>query len=403
MAPARTRPAPPLRPALAALARALLLALAAAGLAACVTTGGRQTYSLSQLTASEVAGHDDLRFFPRRQTDIVAALDWADPAALPDLPDGRFDVLALSSGGPDGSYGAGALKGLAQAGALPRYEVVTGVSTGALIAPLIFAGAHHLPLIEKMYTDGSFARLVGPPNLFTALGGASIYPGTEIPGFMAQIVDDRLLREVAAEHARGRRLLVATANLDANELVVWNMGRIAALGTPQALELFRAVLRAAIAVPGALPPVEIASANGEEAFRELHGDAGVVAYFYGDERLVPAALAGRRHGGRRLARPRLDVILHNQIEAPARPVEATTIKLAGSSVANLARTAMQLLLDDTIRRTAEAGIDMRYAFVPTDWRTVTTLDFDAAYMRATFDLGHRHALDGALWHSGPRR
>ncbi len=54
-----------------------------------------------------------------------------------------------------------------------------------------------------------------------------------------QNVTPKLLAEIAAEHARGRRLLIATTNLDAGRRVVWNMGAIAARGDDKALKLFR--------------------------------------------------------------------------------------------------------------------------------------------------------------------
>lgn len=386
----------------AACALLAVLLLSASLLSGCVTTSQRHPYSIDELTAAAVLGRYDLRFLPYREGDVQAALGWTGQDALPAVDDGRFDILALSSGGPDGAYGAGAIKGMLRAGSMPQYEIVTGVSTGALIAPFVFAGPGNEGIIEEIYTGDSLRRLLGAPNVFTAMGGPSLYPGTAIPGFLNGHVGPALVRKVAERHATGRRLLIATANLDANQLVIWDMGRIASLGTPESLDLFRAVLRAAIAIPGALPPVEIVSEYGGRSIRELHGDAGVLAYFYGNERLVPAAWRKARGGANRPAAARLDVILHNQIEAPPRPVEPRAIKLAGASVSNLTRTSMRLLLDDTIRRSAEAGIDMRYTHVPRDWRTVSSLEFDPDYMRRTFDLGYRRAFDGTLWQTGPR-
>ncbi len=387
---------------------AMLIALAM--LAGCVTASARSPYTIDEMTAASVIGHDDLRFFPRRRPDVVNALGWRDPEAMPNVAeadggDGRFDILALSSGGPDGAFGAGAVKAMVETGTFPRYEVVTGISTGALLAPFVFTGPGNEALLEKFYTSASFDKLLGAPNVFTALGGASLYPGTQIPTFMKRHVDARLIARVAAEHAKGRRLLIATANLDTSELVVWDMGRIASLGTSQGNDLFRAILRAAIAIPGALPPVEITATYGGNTFREFHGDAGVLAYFYGDEELVPDTWrtpAGGKRKKKKGARPRLDVILHNQIEPRPRPLEARAIKLVGASASNLTRTSMRLLLDNTIRSTADANVEMRYAFIPQDWSTVSSLEFDAEYMRATFDLGHRLVVEDKFWHSGPR-
>lgn len=373
-------------------------------LAGCVTVSERNAYTIDELVASSIAGNPDLRFFPQRRPDLQYALGWSGAETMrPPEPQGeRFDILALSSGGPDGAFGAGALKGMSARGERQEYEIVTGVSTGALMAPFVFTGAHNDALLERMYTSGRMGNLLGPPNVLAALSGPSLYSDAAIGKFMDEVYTAAIMRAVAVEHQKGRRLLVATANLDANQLVVWNMGRIAMIGTPAALQLFRDVLRAAIAIPGALPPVEIASQYGDATVRELHGDAGVLAYFYAEPGLFPPSARGKDQKRNATPAPRIDLILHNQIEAPPKPVEAKTLKLAGASVSNLTRTSMRLLLDRTIGDAADAGVAMRYAFLPTEWRTVSSLEFDQPYMRRTFDLGYRQAVEGTLWHEGPR-
>ncbi|MCB1460810.1 MAG: patatin-like phospholipase family protein [Nitratireductor sp.] len=376
---------------------AVLLLGAVMMLGACVTASERNPYTIDELVSTTVNNSNDLRFFPQRNPDLMNALGWnpATGGTLPPAPDGRFDILALSSGGPDGAYGAGAIRGLREAGSLPEYELVTGVSTGALIAPFIFAGSQYSGFPERFYTSDLMKKALGQPNYAAALGGPALYSDRGIKPLLAREITPQLLAAIAREHARGRRLLVATANLDANTLTMWNMGAIATPGTPQALDLFRTVINAAIAIPGALPPVPIISGFSGRQFTELHGDAGVVSYFYGGPELVPAPW-------REKGKARLDVILHNQIEPSAKPVEARTLKLAGSSVSNLTRTSMRLLLDDTVRRAQAAGVAMRYTYLPSEWRTISSLEFDLDYMRNTFRLGQERAAGGTLWQSGPR-
>ncbi len=377
----------------------LMLMLALAG---CVATSTRESYSVEDLYASTVDGRDDLRFFPARQPDLQAALGWSDTP--PPVPDGRFDILALSSGGPDGSYGAGALKGMAQTASRPDYEIVTGISTGAIMAPFVFTGAQNDALLEQFYTGGQMGALVGEPNVLAALSGPSLYSDAKIVPFVEKHITMALLRRVAAEHAKGRRLLIGTANLDANQLTVWNMGRIAQVGSSEALRLFRDIVRASFAIAGALPPVEIRSTNAGRPVSELHGDAGVLAYFYAEPGLVPPAYRPAAKGKRaQAAPPRIDIILHNQMEAKPEAVKQSTLKLASASVSNLTRTGMRLLLDNTLRSAADAGMETRYTYLPRDRRTVTSLEFDDAYMKDTFKLGFDRAVSGTLWTEGPRK
>ncbi|HSO46574.1 MAG TPA: hypothetical protein VLQ68_01465, partial [Rhizobiaceae bacterium] len=139
-------------------------------------------------------------------------------------------------------------------------------------------------------------------------------------------------------------------------------------------------------------------------FRELHGDGGVIAYFYADPMLAPPVYrpAGKK-ARKSSAKPRIDIILHNQIEAKPEAVKPKTLELAGVSVSNLTRSGMRLLLDNTLRSAADAGMEVRYAYLPSDRRTVSSLEFDTAYMSETFEYGYQRAASGTLWETGPRR
>lgn len=393
----------PLRPAPrrgSGVAGHILAALCAIALAGCVTTGAR-LYTTEEMVAATVDGRADLRFFPGRITDMQEALGWrVDGQDRPPPIEGeRFDVLALSAGGPDGAFGAGALSGMREAGDRPVYEVVTGISTGAMIAPFVFIGPKHDRFVSSLYRDNVVGELLGDPYYGAALFGASVYSDVAINRFLRVNVTPQFLADIAREHAKGRRLLVATANMDANELTVWNMGLIASLGTPQAAQLFRDVLRASFSIPAALPPVEINAATGSRDFTELHGDGGLLAYFFVDPGLVPPAYRKPRGGE---PAPRFDIILHNQIEARPDPVNPRVIALAGKSISSLTRTAMNLLLDKAIRDAADSGTELRYAHLPRDWGTVSSVQFDREYMRKTWDLGNRLARDGQLWRQGSR-
>ncbi|MGI9402227.1 MAG: patatin-like phospholipase family protein, partial [Rhizobiaceae bacterium] len=294
-------------------------------MAGCVTASVRTPYTIDELVGASVYGQYGLRFFPGRDPDLQSALGWsaAQGGKPPPPADGRFDILALSSGGPDGAYGAGIMKGLTESGRRQEYEIVTGVSTGALIAPFAFIGSRGDSQIEKIYTSGEIGKVIGRPNVFAAVSGPALYPASGIDKLIAQYVDGPLLAKIAAEHESGRRLLIATANIDANQLTVWNMGAIAKLGDERGLSLFRDILRGAIAVPGALAPVEVNTSIGDRNITELHGDAGVLSYFYAEPGLIPAPYS---KPGKNRKRSRADIILHNQIEAPPANVEARSLK-----------------------------------------------------------------------------
>ncbi len=380
--------------------RYAVLTVCLLALAGCVTATVRTPYTIDELVGASVEGQYGLRFFPDRNPDLQSALGWsAAQGGKPPVPaSGRFDILALSSGGPDGAYGAGIMKGLTESGRRQEYEIVTGVSTGALIAPFTFIGPLGDAPLKEIYTSGEIGKVIGRPSVFAAVSGPALYPATGIDQLIARYVNAALLQKIANEHASGRRLLIATANIDANQLTVWNMGAIAKIGGDRGLTLFRDILKGAIAIPGALAPVEINTSIGDRTITELHGDAGVLSYYYAEPGLVPSNYV--RPGGNR-DRARMDIILHNQIEAPPNNVEARSLKLAARSVSALTRTSMRLLLDSTLAETKTAGVEVRYTAIPLDWETVSSLGFDTEYMRKTYDLGYRRALEDTLWQTGP--
>jgi predicted acylesterase/phospholipase RssA len=165
--------------------------------------------------------------------------------------------LALSGGGADGAYGAGVLNGWSAAGTRPEFSVVSGVSTGALIAPFAFLGPAYDATLRDVYTSGVAENLLNTPNIVHALFGSGLFGNTHLRGLVARYVGQDMLGAIATEHARGRRLLVVTTNLDTQRTVIWDMGRIAAIRSPQALNLFRDVLAASASIPVVFPPMLI--------------------------------------------------------------------------------------------------------------------------------------------------
>src|SRR5258706_1024192 len=170
---------------------------------------------------------------------------------------GPLSYLALSGGGADGAYGAGVLNGWSAAGTRPEFSVVSGVSTGALIAPFAFLGPAYDATLREVYTSGIAESLLNTPSIVHALFGSGLFGNTHLRELVARYVGPDMLGAIAAEHAKGRKLLIVTTNLDTQRTVIWDMGRIATIGSPQALDLFRDVLAASASIPVVFPPMLI--------------------------------------------------------------------------------------------------------------------------------------------------
>src|ERR1700739_4176567 len=209
--------------------------------------------------------------------------------------DEPLSILALSGGGATGAFGAGALVGLARSGSRPEFSVVTGVSSGALVAPFAFLGPVWDSKMTAIYTEG-ITRGLMQRRLLGAIFGSSAYSGAPLRHLIARYADDEMIAAIAREAARGRLLLVATTDFATGEPVVWDLTSVARYGGSDAKRLFRSILLASASVPGMFPPVHI-SVRAEGGVREeTHVDGGVTVPFFiapGRED-VPAAEDGRQ-------------------------------------------------------------------------------------------------------------
>ena len=213
----------------------------------------------------------------RTLTPQEAVDSFAGPQLEGELPNAGDDnvhtILALSAGGADGAFGAGVLAGWTASGKRPEFDVVTGVSTGSLLAVLAFLGSEYDGLIRLLYTTQTNEKVFRKRGL-DGVFGDSLYDNGPLKEQIEEYVTPELVAKVAAEHNKGRRLYVATTNLDAGELVIWDMGKIAQGGRTNPVQHFQKVLRASSAVPGYFQPVYIKPQRGVQ-LRQAHVDGGV--------------------------------------------------------------------------------------------------------------------------------
>ena len=211
--------------------------------------------------------------------------------------DQPLSILALSGGGATGAFGAGALVGLARIGSRPEFSVVTGVSSGALVAPFAFLGPAWDLEMTAIYTEGVTRGLM-QRRLLGAIFGSSAYSGAPLRHLIERYADDEMIAAIAREAARGRLLLVATTDFATGEPVVWDLASVALNGGSDAKRLFNNILLASASVPGMFPPVAIRFRAHGGVREEVHVDGGVTVPFFiapALEDLRQRASAGSRH------------------------------------------------------------------------------------------------------------
>jgi len=309
------------------------------------------------------------------------------------VTDGSLDILALSGGGASGAFGAGALVGLSRAHTRPQFELVTGVSTGALIAPFAFLGSAWDAQLKEAFVGGLSSGLMQRRGL-RALFDASVFEGEPLKHLIDNFVTEALLEEVARETAKGRLLLVATTDLDKSETVVWNMGAIAAKSGEPARTLFRDVLVASASVPGIFPPIMIPVTDAAGVvYEEMHVDGTTtVPFFIAPEAvLVAPGLPWEARGGN------IYLIINSELNVMPRTTPINTLSIFergfSSALAHTSRTA----LAQNATFAQKLGMSFRYTAIPSNDGFAGFLDFDPDKMRALFDYASACAAQGQLW------
>ncbi|WP_267222907.1 patatin-like phospholipase family protein [Dyella silvae] len=309
--------------------------------------------------------------------------------------DGSIDILALSGGGAGGAFGVGALTGLSRAHNRPQYELVTGVSVGALLAPFAYLGPDWDDAMLQALGEDRTANLLGPPpvTLFSRLlfprgvGHSKLYK--LVDGF----VTPAMIEAVAREDAKGRRLLVATTDLDKQETVIWNLGAVAARGGEVARETFRDVLIASASVPGMFPPTLIHVYDGEHHYDELHVDGSVTAPVF----IMPLIAVLRPGQLSTLRGANLYMIVNGQVHRfpKTTPVKTLTV-LTSSFGAGLVFKTREAIAD-TVEFSQQYGVDFKITSIPADYPMNSFIDFDGKHLVSLFHYAADCAERGQLW------
>ncbi len=309
-------------------------------------------------------------------------------------PGQPFTLLALSGGGADGAFAAGFLNGWTDSGTRPTFTVVSGVSTGALVAPLAFAGPDWDEELEQAYTGEAVANLLQSDGLLLfGLLGSALFKAEPLRDLVGAYVTPELLDAVADGHARGRRLIVVTTNLDAQRPVLWNMGAIAASGRPDRQALFRDVLVASASVPGLFPPVMLEARAGGRAIREMHVDGGATTPLF----TLPDTMPGLIESLPNAHRTRFYAIVNNGLSPRYDPVPESTVPVVATAFSTMVRNHTRSVLAATRAMADRYGLDFGAVWIPADAVGESMVAFEPEHMRALFRRGYEMGASGTAW------
>jgi predicted patatin/cPLA2 family phospholipase len=374
--------------------------------AGCATIAPRNVLPQADAGQIELDGFHDIRFWGDAPAKDIRAIMMADAprAEMQRVLEAErhqpvSNLLAISGGAEDGAFGAGLLVGWSDAGTRPVFDMVTGVSSGALIAPFAYLGGEHDAQLREIFTK------YGRKDIFTynvpgLLEGSALVDDAPLARLIEKYVDAAFLQEIARERIKGRILLIGTTNLDTQRPVMWDMGRIAMSNNRDAIVLFRKILLASATLPGVFAPVRIQVRVGGQDYDELHVDGGVTRQVF----IAPSlfSLASRdQKSGRPATKARLFVIRNGKIDPEWQSVSENVLSITQRSISTLIKNQGIGDLYRIYSITKRDGIDFNLASIPADFADTSGEPFDQKYMIALFDRGYDLASHNYSWMKAP--
>ncbi len=380
----------------------LLLAALAPG---CGPQTIRHPVPLHLVDQAHLEGYGQIRSWGD-QIGLVFGGDTARATTRPAVPNDQRSVLALSGGGSRGAFGAGLLCGWSTRRDRPTFRIVTGISTGALIAPFAFLGSDYDDRLRDAFTT------VGPDDIYVLriftglLRGDSLADSAPLLRLAEKHIDQDMLTAIAREHRRGRRLYIGTTNLDAQRPVVWDMGAIAASGHKDALKLFRRVLIASASIPVAFPPQYMSVRAQDERYDEMHVDGGVTAevfiWGFGDALPAVAHRPATMPAAPDAPPPIRVYVIRNATIAPQyRAIAPRVIPIAERSIFTLINSQAVGDLYRIYSIARWAGMEFRLAHIPDDDKPLSGEEFNKEEMNRLFSVGYKLGAGGYPWKAYP--
>lgn len=299
-----------------------------------------------------------------------------------------LNLLSLSGGGQNGAFGAGFLNGWRESGQRPEFDIVAGVSTGALLATHALLGTPDDDVIlEKMYTQVTKNNIFENRSIFGILSGTdSLRDTAPLRSLIAEYVTVETLQRVASAYDNNRLLLVGTTNIDYAQTWIWNMSLIAKHGM---IDLYRDVLIASASFPIIFPPVEI------EGHLFIDGAAR--------SNIVVPGMAGAERPKPPLFGPgNMYLISNGKLNHRPKALRKSLGDVAGMTVNVMMNQSMQTATTRSYFGSQLLGYNYKMIAIPDDVEIGNDpLAFDPKQMRAAFEAGRALAKQSDPWSSVP--
>ena len=386
----------------------VLVASVGVGIGGCASLERLPAVTYAQAKQADILDIPDARFYVAETKQILdLAVKANQRRNMTRGVSATRHFLAISGGGDDGAFGAGLLVGWSDRGNRPEFDVVTGVSTGALSAPFAFLGRAYDPQLKAVYTETSAGDIFEKrAPLLGAIAGDALTDNAPLRAMISRRLDETLVRRIAEEYKKGRLLFILTTNLDQGRPVIWNIGAIASSNHPKARELIVEVLLASTSIPVVFPPVMLDVTIAGERYQEMHVDGGTIAQAF----LYPPSISLRTAAARvgvsektlRTERRRVAYVIRNgRLTRPEESVRLQTVAIAKEALSTMIASSG---VNDTYRMFLLArrdGVDFNLASINNDFDVPYKGPFDKGYMQTLFEYGYQKGRAGYPWQKAP--
>jgi hypothetical protein len=373
----------------------------------CTTSDVLDAVPEHEVSNATVAGFNRIRYWADEQPGALVDREQRTIARIHEVYGNSLrgkvvplNYLCISGGGSNGAYGAGFLAGWTAKGTRPKFDVVTGISTGSMIAPLAFLGPKYDDKAKEAYTTISTEDIAETQILAALLGrSAGLADTAPLKRLIAKYLTQEMLDEIAVESRKGRVLLIGTTYLEAQRPVMWDIGAIAETGDPQALGLVRDIILASASIPGAFPPMDISVTVRGKTYHEMHVDGGVTQQVFLYPPSYRPKMIDKAIGWK--AKRTAYVIRNNKISAEYADVKRSLIHVAGRSIDTLIKWDGIADLYRIYAIAQRDGISYNYTSIPIDFANESKSAFDKEYMTSLYHAGYDAALQNDPWKKTP--
>lgn len=371
-------------------------------LSGCASTPKRTAVPQQSVQMASIPGVPDARRMGDEPSDVVGYILSLTPEEAqqkyPNIVGKKHTFLVLSGGGSNGAFGAGLLNGWTANGNRPEFNIVTGISTGSILAPWAFLGSDYDYVAKELFSKYDTKQVVKERGLFSGfygLFGDALTDSTPLRSIIYGYLGPDEIEKIAAAHRKGRRLFIGTTNLDMLRPITWDLGAIACSDHPDKRDLMVDVILASASIPIAFPPVFMdVEANGN-TYQELHVDGGLARqlFFYPEEIHWDQIEKILKSTGT----SELYVIRNAKVDPQWKEVEANLVDMGGRSLSSLIRTQGIGDISRIYLAAKRDGLDFHLSYIPETFNHASEEAFDREHMQALYQFAYDSITKGDPW------